>query len=124
MVKNSTIKEKKLLKYKDQVNYYLLLNNIKFEYEYHHEPNPKLNSTVQYSCFVNNRARVGFICYCKDTKSFGGAVLKTEMEEYLSREGFDKKEVYNEPVWVAVDSPEMFVTIIAYPFHKDLIFEK
>lgn len=124
MLNNSEIVEPNLLKYKKEIDKILKLNNIEFECDYNFEANPELNSNLAYHCLIGTRARGGVVCHIKSSNSFGGAVLKTEKVEYLTQEGFSEEQADNESVWAEATSPELFVIMMAYPFHKDLIFEK
>jgi hypothetical protein len=123
MIDITQIKEKKLIDYKNEIDYILYINNIDFECDYNFEPNPELNSTLAYHCLIDKRARGGLVCHNKDSNSFGGAVLKTEKVEYLTKEGFSDEQTDKEPVWVKATSPKLFVTMMAFPFHEKLKFK-
>ena len=124
MIETTAIKEKKLVEYKNRIDYILYLNDIEFDCDYEPSEDPNLNSKLCYYCLIKNRGRAGEVCNQKDTDKFGGIVLKTDFVEYLEKEGFEPYQIEDEGVWMVADSPEIFVTLLAYPFHKELIFDK
>ncbi len=115
------IKESKLIEYKEEIDHLLNLNGIPFTTEYIHNDNRKENSTLIYSCEFPMGKRAGFICHVKEENIFGGAILKGDRVQYLEMEGFSKEEIDNEPVWLAADSPKMFILMMAYPDVKQVI---
>lgn len=109
------IVEPKLLEYKKEIDTLLMLNNIEFESEYFYEPNPEFNSSVQYTCVINNRQAGGLICHTRETDSFGGAVLRMREANHLEKEGFSENEIDREPIWLQAESPKIFIALLAYP---------
>jgi len=123
------IQEPQLLRYHNEIEHLFSLNNLEFDCEYDYEPNPALNSSVNYYVEINGILRSGFITHVKGkTKKsrgkFGGAVIKPEMISYLEREGFSEEHIETKgEIFASAPSPQYFFAMLCIPILKDLIIE-
>lgn len=114
------IKEPELEKYHNIVTQCFEHNDIPYEAEYSFEPNPKLNSVVNYTIEVKKIVRAGMIVVNKG--EFGGVICKGEKLRYLEKEGFTDEQIFEEPIFATAPCVMSFVSLLAIPIINELEF--
>jgi hypothetical protein len=117
------IQEPDLLSVHNAIVECLVENGLSFEAEYQNEPDSNFNSTVSYVLNFDI-PRIGFIV--SDKGIFKGVVYRNEKIEYFQKEGFEDERIFlEEPILSGFAScPLLFVSVLAYPKVKELIFSK